>query len=78
MNLEQAIETITEGGSVLGLSCDDVYNRMMRNKVYMISLLESVHGETVDYSLFHKTFEMYADELLRETLRANQETKAGL
>ncbi|MEO9497691.1 MAG: hypothetical protein ABJG42_24670 [Vibrio splendidus] len=76
-DLEQAIETITEGGQALGVSCEDVYQAMLADDDFAMKMMELIHewNSCVD---FRKKFESCARELLKEALRTEKEQEAGL
>ena len=76
--LAEAIETISEGGQALGVSCEDVYRRMMCNEKLMFAVMQDILSE--DDLVFHdffSAFTTYAESMLKEALRAKQEVNAG-
>lgn len=74
--LAEAIETISEGGQALGVSCEDVYRKMLSNDSFTMKMMEEIHAwnSCVD---FHSKFISVATDLLTEALRAKQEVNAG-
>ena len=41
--LAEAIDTITEGGKSLGISCEDVYREMLKSDGFAMELMDSIH-----------------------------------
>jgi hypothetical protein len=76
--LDQAIETIAEGGQALGVSCEDVYLSMIANKILTFRLLEQIHQGSDCQELFSKEFDWHVKHLLKKALRTKQEQEAGL
>jgi hypothetical protein len=76
--LDDAIEIITEGGTALGVSCEDVYERMMTNRLFMLKILEGVHSGVDVTPKFMASFELVAQKLLLSAQRANEEVGNGL
>lgn len=77
--LAEAIETISEGGQALGVSCEDVYRRMMCNEKLMLDTMKAIHGKDGrEFDRFFDSFTNYAELLLTEALRAKQEVENGL
>lgn len=72
--LVDAIEVITEGGSSLGVSCDDVYWRMLDNKLLMLTILEGVHSGIDVTPRFMGYFDSVARQLILAAQRAELET----
>lgn len=66
-DLEQAIEAIYEGGQSLGVSCEDVYRKMLANEGMMLDIMKGIHGrdETVS-DAFDFAFTAYAESMLKE------------
>lgn len=77
-DLDQAIETITEGGQALGVGCEDVYNAMLDDKWFGRSMLRGIHEDNPKHKLFYERFDECARNLLEEARRANLELEAGL
>jgi hypothetical protein len=78
-DLEQAIETITEGGQALGVSCEDVYREMAKDEKAMALTLAAIHEDCANLQYaFTAGFELMAKSLLKEALRTKQEQEAGL
>lgn len=76
--LEEAIETISDGGEALGVSCDDVYRYMLGADKFTLLLFKSVHaGEDIQAD-FMVCFLIAAKKLLLEALRAKMENKNDL
>ncbi len=76
--LDDAIEIISEGGEALGVSCDDVYERMVSNKVLVKMILEDLHKNLDIRVAFIRSFEILANDMLLEDLRAKMENDNGL
>jgi hypothetical protein len=77
-DLDQAIETITEGGQALGVSCEDVYREIANNKCLVVHILEDIHrGEDLS-DRFFKLINRVSERLLKEALRTELEQGAGL
>mgnify|MGYP000728287796 CR=1 FL=1 len=78
MELHEAIDEVMEGGQALGVSCEDVYRRMMCNEKLMLAVMQDIHSEEelVFYDFF-SAFTTYAESMLKEALRAKQEVDAG-
>ena len=76
--LSEAIEAISEGGQALGVHCDDVYRRMMRNEKLMFAVMQDILSEDdlVFYDFF-SAFTTYAESMLKEALRDKQEVDSG-
>jgi hypothetical protein len=78
-DLDQAIETITEGGQALGVSCEDVYRAMLMDDKAMVALFGHIHSEHPRVThAFTLCFDVVAAYLLEEAQRANLELEAGL
>jgi len=76
--LDAAIETISEGGTALGVSCDDVYRFMISVEKFALLLCKEVHsGEDVE-SDFAGAFYFAAKDLLIKALRAKMENDNDL
>jgi hypothetical protein len=77
-DLDRAIETITEGGEALGVSCEDVYRAMARDEKAMVLTLEAIHQDCANLQYaFTAGFELMAKSLIKEAQRANLELEAG-
>ena len=77
--LDEAIETISEGGQALGVSCEDVYRRMMRSEGLIMRIMSDIHGKNeLVFDGFFGVFTTCAKDLLTEALRAKQEVDNGL
>lgn len=77
--LSEAIETISEGGQALGVSCEDVYRSMMGNEKLMFAVMQDILSEEeLVFHDFFSAFENYAESMLTEALRAKQEVENGL
>jgi hypothetical protein len=75
--LEKAIETISEGGQALGVSCEDVYRAMLADDSFAMKMMEEIHAWNCCVD-FNNKFESCARALLKEALRTEQEQEAGL
>ena len=77
--LAEAIETVSEGGQALGVSCDDVYRQMMCNEKLMLAVMQDIHSEEeLVFHDFFSAFTTYAESMLKEALRAKKEVENGL
>jgi hypothetical protein len=77
--LDAAIETISEGGTALGLRCEDIYERVYDDRAYMMKFLEDIHsGEGLITYKFYGAFKHHARELLVDALRAKMENDHDL
>ena len=78
-DLDQAIETISEGGQALGVSCEDVYRAILNSPITAIEILKSIHEDDEKLRVeFMNVFESYASYLVQEAIRTKQEQEAGL
>jgi hypothetical protein len=75
--LEKAIETISEGGQALGVSCEDVYRDMLACSDLAMNIMTNVH-EWNSFTDFGVHFNAHCKELLKEALRTKLEQEAGL
>lgn len=76
--LDQAIEIITDGGTALGVSCDDVYLKMMQDEDFALDVFASLHeGYSIRYR-FAIRFEYNARKMILAAQRANEEVGNGL
>ncbi|ANJ65556.1 hypothetical protein [Pseudoalteromonas virus vB_PspP-H6/1] len=76
--LDEAIETISEGGEALGVSCDDVYRDMLKIDSFAMTVMAAVHSKSEEGSLFSDEFLSSARAILLEALRAKMENDSGL
>ena len=76
MTLEEAIQTVSEGGQTLGVTCEDVYKHMAKDEQLLVSVFEAAHGMEYVFN-FDKFFEDSATHLLNEALRAKLEDEFG-
>jgi hypothetical protein len=75
--LAETIETISEGGQALGVSCEDVYRAMLKDDVFTIRMMEGIHTCN-SFVGFRRKFMEVSESLLIEALRAKQEVNNGL
>jgi hypothetical protein len=76
--LEKAIETIAEGGQALGVSCEDVYERMYSDKRLTLSLIESAHSGVDVSAILESHIKVICKSMLLEALRAKMENDNDL
>lgn len=76
--LEEAIETISDGGEALGVSCDDVYRCMISIDKFALLLCEKVHSGDDASGDFLGAFDLSARHLLIDALRAKMENYNGM
>ena len=77
--LAEAIETISEGGQALGVSCEDVYREMIRNEKLMLTMMEDIHGKNkLVFDGFFAAFNIHCEYMLLEALHAKKEVDNGL
>lgn len=76
MTLEEAIQTLSEGGQALDVTCEDVYRHMAKDENFLITLFAAGHVG-ISPSSFDKKFEESATHLLNEALRAKLEDEFG-
>lgn len=75
--LAEAVETISEGGQALGVSCEDVYLGMAKDEDFIIELMKNVHFWR-SLESFDSKFDSIAASMLTEALRAKKEVDNGL
>lgn len=75
--LAETVETLSEGGKALGVSCEDVYRKMLSSDSFTMKMMEEIHAwnSCVD---FNDKFKEVAELLLREAYRTKLEHDAGL
>lgn len=79
--LEEAIETISDGGTALGVSCEGVYEVMARIDSIRNAVFEGVHGGQITCDIaemFEDEFACVCREMLIGKLRAKMENENGL
>lgn len=77
--LAQAVDRLREGETVLGVSHECVFKKMICNHQLMITVLEGLHEDnSMSFDAFHECFDDYATDLLREAYRTKLEHGAGL
>lgn len=73
--LADAIEVITEGGSSLGVSCEDVYRKMMRSEDFMLSMCYGIHAGSDVSVCFMSAFDYTARKMILAAHRAELESE---
>ena len=78
MELHEAIDAVMEGGQALGVTCDDVYRKMLKNEGLMLDILKDIHsGEELVFDGVHAVLIEYVKDMLIEAEKAKQEVSAG-
>jgi hypothetical protein len=82
--LEAAIENISEGGTALGVSCDDVYDDLLEDRALGLRLFLMLHEACEPTDLekakteFLSAFKKQVESQLMSSLRAKMENDNGL
>lgn len=77
--LAEAVERLREGETVMGITQESVFKKMIGNQELIIAVLEWFHEDnSMSFDALNERFDNYAADLLLEELRANQEVNSGL